>query len=80
MVILLYVYQSPSHKRIIANTAGRTCVGLYPLWEGRHSMAHTAKSIYYDITGRGKLTPAVEQARVAGDDTTSQEEKIIVKS
>lgn len=57
-----------------------TCVGLYPLWEGRHSMAHTAKSIYYDITGRGKLTPAVEQARVAGDDTTSQEEKIIVKS
>ncbi|KAI9809780.1 MAG: hypothetical protein M1825_000213 [Sarcosagium campestre] len=30
------------------------CVGLYPLWEGRHSMAHTFKSIYLDITGRKK--------------------------
>lgn len=28
------------------------CVGLYPLWEGRHSMAHTIKSIYRDATGK----------------------------
>lgn len=29
-------------------------VGLYPLWEGRHSMAHTFKSIYLDLTGKRK--------------------------
>lgn len=28
------------------------CVGIYPLWEGRKSMAHTFKSIYLDILGR----------------------------
>ncbi|KAH8150814.1 uncharacterized protein LAJ45_04995 [Morchella importuna] len=27
-------------------------VGVYPLWEGRKSMAHTAKSIYLDLTGK----------------------------
>ncbi|KAH0606650.1 uncharacterized protein H6S33_003484 [Morchella sextelata] len=27
-------------------------VGIYPLWEGRKSMAHTAKSIYLDLTGK----------------------------
>ena len=30
------------------------CVGLYPLWEGRHSMAHTFKGIVRDLTGKGK--------------------------
>ncbi|KAF8249796.1 Na+/solute symporter [Wilcoxina mikolae CBS 423.85] len=57
-----------------------TCVGLYPLWEGRHSMAHTTKSIFYDITGRGKITPAVEGTRQASDDNASSEEKMPVKS
>jgi Na+/proline symporter len=28
------------------------CVGVYPLWEGRHAMAHTTKSIWLDITGQ----------------------------
>lgn len=28
------------------------CVGIYPLWEGRKSMAHTFKSIYLDIFGQ----------------------------
>lgn len=28
------------------------CVGLYPLFEGRHSMIHTVKSIYLDATGK----------------------------
>lgn len=28
------------------------CVGIYPLWEGRKSMAHTFKSIYLDILGQ----------------------------
>lgn len=30
------------------------CVGLYPLWEGRHSISHTFKSIAKDLAGRGK--------------------------
>lgn len=30
------------------------CVGLYPLWEGRHTMARTFKTIYLDITGKKK--------------------------
>lgn len=29
------------------------CVGIYPLWEGRHSMAHTFTAIFKDITGKG---------------------------
>ncbi|KAL5345690.1 urea active transporter [Pseudogymnoascus australis] len=28
------------------------CVGIYPLWEGRHSMAHTFKALYLDATGK----------------------------
>ena len=28
-------------------------VGLFPLWEGRHSMANTFKGIYKDLSGRG---------------------------
>ena len=30
------------------------CVGLFPLWEGRHSMAHTVKSMWLDATGKRK--------------------------
>jgi Na+/proline symporter len=30
------------------------CVGLYPLWEGRHTSIRTFKSIYLDITGQKK--------------------------
>lgn len=29
------------------------CVGLYPLWEGRHSMAHTFRGIARDLSGKG---------------------------
>ena len=29
------------------------CVGLFPLWEGRHSMAGTFKGIVRDLSGRG---------------------------
>merc|ERR1711977_108021 len=29
------------------------CVGLFPLWEGRTSMARTAKAIWRDINGTG---------------------------
>lgn len=30
------------------------CVGLYPLWEGRKSMARTSKGIIRSLMGRGK--------------------------
>ncbi|PNS21632.1 hypothetical protein CAC42_991 [Sphaceloma murrayae] len=30
------------------------CVGLYPLWEGRHTMKRTVRAIYRDITGQGR--------------------------
>ena len=30
------------------------CVGLYPLWEGRKSMAHTFRCIVRDLSGKGK--------------------------
>ena len=29
------------------------CVGVYPLWEGSHSCANTAKGIWRDLTGKG---------------------------
>ena len=32
------------------------CVGLYPLWEGKGSMAHTFKSIVRDLTGKGGVS------------------------
>jgi len=28
------------------------CVGIYPLWEGRKSLAHNISSIFKDITGK----------------------------
>lgn len=28
------------------------CVGLFPLWEGRKSMAHTFKAMFLDLTGK----------------------------
>ena len=28
------------------------CVGIYPLWEGRKSLAHNLSSIFKDITGK----------------------------
>ena len=40
------------------------CVGLYPLWEGRHSMAHTFKGIVADIRGRGKPTAQSRRSHV----------------
>lgn len=30
------------------------CVGVYPVWEGRHTSSRTIKCIFRDITGKGK--------------------------
>jgi len=40
------------------------CVGIYPLWEGRHSMAHTFGGIAKDLMGRGRTKGRVGQSEV----------------
>ncbi|KAI4216580.1 MAG: hypothetical protein LQ351_001069 [Letrouitia transgressa] len=50
------------------------CVGLYPLWEGRHTMVHTFKSIVKDLSGRGK-PPMHGRTMDVPDDTDSAGEK-----
>ncbi len=35
------------------------CVGLYPLWEGRKTSSRTFKSIFADLTGKGRPGRAV---------------------
>lgn len=45
------------------------CVGIFPLWEGRHSIAHTFKSMWLDATGKRK---PILQGR-HGDVTEGQE-------
>ena len=34
------------------------CVGIFPLWQGRKTMAHTVKSMYLDVMGKRK--PALQ--------------------
>lgn len=34
------------------------CVGLYPLWEGRHTMKRTAVAVWRDVTGKGGVAKA----------------------
>ena len=62
------------------------CVGLYPLWEGRHSMAHTFRGIVRDLTGKGRVRGAevVEGSEISGSGTpvenTKGTEKVLEKS
>lgn len=48
------------------------CVGLYPLWEGRHSQANTIRGIYRDLTGKGK--PPMQGRTMFVDDKSSEDE------
>jgi urea-proton symporter len=32
------------------------CVGIFPLWQGRKTMAHTVKSMFLDLSGKRKPT------------------------
>ena len=56
-------------------------VGLYPLWEGRHSMANTFKGIIRDLGGKSgavKMTRPVVEGRegsASGSEEVSGEEK-----
>ncbi|KAF2758703.1 urea active transporter [Pseudovirgaria hyperparasitica] len=59
-------------------------VGLYPLWEGRHTMARTFKAIVKDLKGQGppRRTSLVGQAEESSGDVTPTEtetEKIVAK-
>lgn len=60
---------NPIVVEILKLTDISLCVGIYPLWEGRKSMAHTFKSIYLDILGqRGPLI----QGRVVDEPEESE--------
>ncbi|KAJ4292810.1 urea active transporter [Kalmusia sp. IMI 367209] len=39
------------------------CVGLYPLWEGRKTSGNTLKSIYLDLTGKGRPRASVTEGQ-----------------
>ncbi|KAK5409914.1 urea active transporter [Exophiala xenobiotica] len=59
------------------------CVGVFPLWQGRKTMAHTVKSIILDISG--KKHPAIHgRANAVEDEETSgvatPDEKTAVKA
>lgn len=58
------------------------CVGLYPLWEGRSTSLRTVKSIFLDVTGRGR--PVVHHGRPAitgdGEGESESEEKYAKKT
>lgn len=48
------------------------CVGLYPLWEGRHTSTRTIKAIFLDIAGKRK---PVVHGRATVAETAEAEEK-----
>ncbi|KIW81574.1 hypothetical protein Z517_04600 [Fonsecaea pedrosoi CBS 271.37] len=65
------------------------CVGLFPLWQGRKTMAHTVKSIFLDVAGkRGSALHGRPAEVVEGEDqeTSGQQtphdgaEKVVVKT
>ncbi|KAL7269869.1 urea active transporter [Rhizina undulata] len=56
------------------------CVGIYPLWEGRHSIAHTSKSIWLDITGKAKPQIQGRTAEKDEDEGTSPHAQETLKS
>jgi SSS family transporter len=54
------------------------CVGLYPLWEGRHTSARTFKSIFLDITGKRK-PPKGPLVTEGEDGSSTPTEKVVAK-
>ncbi|KAF2668464.1 urea active transporter [Microthyrium microscopicum] len=52
------------------------CVGLYPLFEGRHTMARTFSAIFADVTGKGRRKPTMSEGEMFEEmDTTTPTEK-----
>lgn len=56
------------------------CVGLFPLWEGRGSMARTFKSIWLDINGKGRLGRVEGIEGVENDESEREESNEKVKT
>ena len=58
------------------------CVGLFPLWQGRKTMAHTVKSMILDLTGK-KKPPIHGRVQEVEDDegvsTPDTDEKVPAK-
>lgn len=52
------------------------CVGIYPIWEGRHTSAKTFKAIFLDVTGKRK---PVVHGRATLAETAEAEEKMEMK-
>lgn len=50
------------------------CVGLDPLWEGRHSMAGTFKGIVRDLTGKFRATIRGRAIEGSKESTSAVEE------
>lgn len=48
-------------------------VGLYPLWEGRHTSIRTFKSIFLDVTGKGR--PIVHGRATMAETAVAEEKK-----
>lgn len=51
------------------------CVGLYPLWEGRHTMKRTGKSIFLDLTGKDGRGYAQRSMSMQGDVIVGKEKE-----
>lgn len=49
------------------------CVGLFPLWEGRHTSVRTVKAIFRDLAGRGK--PALHGRATVVEEVEREEVK-----
>lgn len=59
------------------------CVGVYPVWQGRQTAAHTIKSMYLDLTGKKRPTlhGRVQEVTEESDSgTATPQEKVAVKS
>lgn len=59
------------------------CVGVYPVWQGRHTAAHTIKSMFLDLTGKSKPTLHGRIQEVSEDSesgTATPQEKVTAKS
>lgn len=55
------------------------CVGVYPLWEGRKTIARTTKAVYLDVMGKKKPTPVHGEVVVEDDGTSTPTEKVVPK-
>lgn len=59
------------------------CVGIFPVWQGRKTAAHTIKSMFLDLTGKKRPMLHGRMEEVSEDSesgTATPQEKVAVKS